>query len=76
VEKAILWAMSLHPDNRPPNVIAFRNALIGKQDIPPQPSINQLSFEAPPITLFPTEQLAGYVAGGLFLIGLITTLVR
>jgi serine/threonine-protein kinase len=76
VERAILWAMSLHPDNRPPNVLAFRNALIGQADIPPQPSINQLSFEAPLITIFPTEQIAGYVAAGLFLIGLVASLIR
>ncbi len=34
VERAILWAMSLHPDDRPKNVIEFREALLGKQEIP------------------------------------------
>lgn len=76
VEKAVLWAMSLHPDNRPSNVLTFRDALIGKQDIPPQPSVSQLSFEAPPISIFTPEQIAGYLAGGLFLIGLLSTLLR
>jgi len=28
-ERAILWAMEMHPDNRPPNVAAFRLALLG-----------------------------------------------
>lgn len=76
VERAILWAMSLHPDNRPSTVIALRDALLGRRDIPPEPSITQLSYEAPPISLFPSEQVAGYVAAGLFLIGLVATLVR
>ncbi|MCS7285917.1 MAG: serine/threonine-protein kinase [Anaerolineae bacterium] len=29
VEKAILWAMELHPDNRPPDVRTFASALLG-----------------------------------------------
>ncbi len=28
-ERAVLWAMSLHPDERPPDVEAFRQALLG-----------------------------------------------
>ncbi|MCX6055765.1 MAG: serine/threonine-protein kinase [Chloroflexi bacterium] len=32
-EKAILWAMSLHPDDRPKNVEDFRDALIGSRPI-------------------------------------------
>ncbi len=76
VEKAIQWAMSLHPDNRPPNVIAFRDVLLGKQEAPPVHNFDRLSFEAPRITLFTPEQIAGYAAIGLFLLGLITTLLR
>jgi eukaryotic-like serine/threonine-protein kinase len=76
IERAILWAMSLHPDNRPVTVIAFRDALLGRRDIPPEPSITQLSYEASSVSLFPSEQVVGYVAAGLFLIGLVATLVR
>jgi serine/threonine-protein kinase len=32
-QKAILWAMELHPDDRPENVEAFRDALIGSRPI-------------------------------------------
>ncbi len=76
VEKAILWAMSLHPDNRPLNVIAFRNALLGKQEAPQFPTIDVLGFETPQITILSSEQIASYVAGGLFLLGLLATLLR
>jgi serine/threonine-protein kinase len=76
VEKAILWAMALHPDDRPENVTTFRNALIGKLDAPIQSPINRYGFETPHITIFSPEQIAGYVAFGLFLIGLIVTVVR
>jgi serine/threonine-protein kinase len=76
VEKAILWAMSLHPDNRPLNVLALRDALIGKQEVPLFSIGNGLSFDTPQITIFSSEQIAGYVAAGLFVIGLVATLIR
>lgn len=76
VEKAILWAMALHPDDRPANVLTFRNALLGKLDAPNQNPINRFGFETPPIAVFTQEQIAGYIALGLFLIGLIVTAVR
>lgn len=76
VEKAILWAMSLHPDNRPLNVLAFRDALLGKQEAPLTHTIDILGFESPQITIISSEQVVSYVAGGLFLIGLLATLLR
>lgn len=76
VERAVLWAMSLHPDNRPLSVLTLRDALIGKYEVPQFATTDSLSFETPQITIFPSEQIAGYVAGGLFLIGLVTTLLR
>lgn len=76
VERAILWAMSLHPDDRPQDVFAFRNALLGRQEPPPQTGIKRNGFEAPRFSIFTSEQVAVYVAAGLFLIGLITTALR
>lgn len=38
VEEAILWAMELHPDERPPDVQAFRQALLGVIDLESQPA--------------------------------------
>jgi len=76
VEKAILWAMALHPDNRPTSVLAFRDALLGKQEVPIRTNFSGSSFDIPHFTVFTQEQIAVYTALGLFLIGLITTLVR
>lgn len=76
VEKAILWAMSLHPDNRPLNVLALKDALTGKQEVPLFHSSDGLNFETPQITIVSSEQIASYVAGALFLISLIATLIR
>ncbi len=76
VEKAVLWAMSLHPDHRPKNVIEFRDALFGKQEIPDRSSISGASFDIPNFSVFTREQIAIYAAAGLFLTGLIATLAR
>ena len=76
VERAILWAMTLHPDDRPKNVIEFREALLGKKEIPEHVSPNRSSFDIPTFSLFPQEQFAAYAALGLFLIGLVATLLR
>jgi serine/threonine-protein kinase len=76
VEKAILWAMSLHPDDRPKNVIEFREALVGHQEIPDRADLQRSNFDMPAFTIFPQEQIAGYAALGLFLTGLIATLVK
>ncbi len=76
VEKAILWAMSLHPDDRPKTVIEFREALMGKQEVPDRDDLRQSSFEIPAFSIFPQELIAGYTALGLFLLGLVATLLR
>ena len=34
--RAVLWAMSMHPDDRPPNVVTFMDALFGKGTLPPR----------------------------------------
>ncbi len=76
VERAILWAMSLHPGDRPNTVIQFRDALLGKQEIPERTDLQQSSFDIPTLSIFPEEQFAAYTVLGLFLLGLITTLLR
>lgn len=76
VEKAILWAMSLHPDDRPSDVMTFRDALLGKVEAPIQRQIDRYGFEPPHFSIFSSEQIAGYIAFGLFLSGLIATVLR
>jgi serine/threonine-protein kinase len=76
VEKAILWAMSLHPDDRPKNVVEFREALVGHQEIPDRADMQRSNFDTPTFSIFSQEQIAGYAALALFVIGLVVTLVR
>jgi serine/threonine-protein kinase len=78
VEKAVLWAMALHPDERPASMRIFREALLGTRDIPVPLANLPGAFETPTFTLFRTsaERVVGYAAIGLFLIGLVVTLLR
>lgn len=76
VEKAILWAMSLHPDDRPQTVLEFREALLGNQQIPDRVDLQRSSFDRQAFSILPQERLAGYVALGLFALGLLATVAK
>lgn len=75
-EKAILWAMNLHPDDRPQDVETFRQALLGNWDpttkprapLPP-PSISDMLSS-------PTERVLIWLSAGIFLLSLIATLIQ
>jgi serine/threonine-protein kinase len=75
-EKAILWAMNLHPNERPQDIESFRQALIGNW-IPP---IHPVGKTHPPslrkIMSATQEQVLFWVAAGLLVVSLIVTLVR
>jgi len=76
VERAILWAMALHPDDRPATVDKFRDALLGRRTVPERPGFDRSRLEASLRDVFSQERVASYVAAGLFLAGLIVTLLR
>jgi len=77
-ERAILWAMSLHPDERPATVNDFRQALLGYRESPtlpilirhtrPQSILDYLSN--------PPEATLAWSATVLLLLSLLATLVR
>ncbi len=77
-ERAILWAMELHPDSRPESVSEFLDYLMGNREFAPRPgnsrrirafSIIDILDNAPENALF-------WVSTGLFLISLLVTLSR
>ena len=75
-ERAVLWAMSLHPDERPESVAAFRDALLGSWDpvtkpgkILPSPSIFDLLSS-------PVERALIWLSAAAMLISLAATLFR
>ncbi len=75
-QRAILWAMNLHPADRPPDMETFREALLGDwnpANIPgpslPSPTVEDLFAS-------PTETRLVLVAIGLLLLSLIVTLTH
>ena len=75
-QRAILWAMNLHPSDRPPTVEIFREALLGDwnpTNIPgqalPDPKIEDVLSS-------PIERALTLVALGLVLVSLIVTLTH
>ncbi len=75
-QRAVLWAMNLHPADRPPSVEVFREALLGDwnpANIPgqalPNPKIEDV-FSSP------IERALSLIAIGLLLISLVVTLTH
>jgi eukaryotic-like serine/threonine-protein kinase len=75
-ERAILWAMELHPDDRPSSAEDLRKFLIGTRELPPRPlgairtknSLLKLIQGKPEIILL-------WVAVGLLVISLVASLI-
>jgi eukaryotic-like serine/threonine-protein kinase len=75
-ERAILWAMELHPDDRPETAEALRQYLMGTRELPPRPLIQTRTKE----TLFSfynrkPERFLVMAALGLLIISLIASLI-
>lgn len=75
-ERSVVWAMSLHPEDRPQSVDDFRKSLLGTWNPPVRP-LNPLP--APTfIDLFasPTERTLALISAGLLILTLVISLVR
>lgn len=76
IERAILWAMELHPDDRPKSAEDLRQFLLGTRELPPRPqaqirpkkSIRTFFNETP-------EQILILAIVGLLLISLVASLI-
>ena len=78
-EKAVLWAMSLHPDERPNTINDFRQALLGYRESPTLPIHTRRIHAQSTIWDFfshPTEATLTWSAAVLLLLSLLATLVR
>ena len=78
-EKAVLWAMSLHPDERPHSINEFRQALLGYRESPTLPiHTRRIHSQASVWDYFthPAESTLTWSAAVLLLISLLATLVR
>jgi len=65
-EKAVLWAMELHPDARPESIAEFRDALIGDRQV----ILKSLSDSAGRARSFLTRTDQQLIVGALLLAGL------
>jgi serine/threonine-protein kinase len=77
-ERAVLWAMALHPDERPENVETLRRYLFGTQEIPTRPlsSIHKQSIHLRDVFTRPPENTLSWLAAGLLVLSLLITLSR
>jgi eukaryotic-like serine/threonine-protein kinase len=75
-EQAILWAMALHPNDRPPDIPSFRAALQSSNGLRVQTDgetfIVQPTIRLPSLTT-PTDRYLAAAAVGLFLLAIILT---
>lgn len=73
-ERAIFWAMSLHPRERPTSVSAFREALLGDR-VPPARQTPHRPTITDTLQAYP-ERILIFVCAGLAAAGLIASLVH
>lgn len=73
-ERAILWAMKLHPEERPQNVEEFKQALLGDWNPVTRPHAPLPTPSVVDVVSSPTEMALIWVSAGLVLISLILTL--
>lgn len=77
-ERAILWGMSLHPDERPASINDFRQALLGYSETPTLPLAVRRAHQQSVLDYLShtPEATLAWSAAVLFLISLLATLVR
>jgi len=77
-ERAILWAMSLHPDERPQTIDEFRKTLLGYSESPtlPLPARRARPESAFDYLTSPAETTLAWSAAVLLLVSLLATLAR
>ena len=76
-ERAVLWAMALHPDERPKTMDALGEVLFGTREFPTIPLPRRALQRSPwDFVLIPPESSLVLAAGGLILLSLIVTLMR
>lgn len=75
-ERAILWAMNLHPEERPDSIEAFRQALLGDWNPITRPRAPLPSPSLADLVSSPTELTLIWITAGLVLVSLMLTLLR
>jgi hypothetical protein len=74
-ERAIFWAMSLHPDERPQSIQQLKQALLGDWNPAQQPRRALPTPGLIDLLSSPVERILIWVAVGLLFVSLIATFV-
>ena len=77
-EKAVLWAMALHPDERPKSIEIFNDYLFEGHEMPIRPVSLQTAFNLRTIRVFgqQIDSLLAWTTVGLLILSLIASLMR
>ena len=75
-ERAILWALSLHPDERPQSVEQFRQAIVGDVNSVTQPRQPKLRPTLSDLVASPADRILVALVIGVILISFFVTLLR
>jgi len=75
-EKAILWAMELHPDQRPESIEAFRQYLFGTKELPQRPLSRSHRGPTLEALMAPPESILFGISAILLLLSLIAAFGR
>jgi len=75
-ERAIIWAMSVHPEDRPPDVETFRQALLGDWNPITRPRAPLPSPSLVDLVSSPADRTLIWISAGLVLLSLVLTLTR
>ncbi len=77
-EKAVMWAMALHPDDRPASIEALNSFMFAQGDLEDVGSTVASALDLPRLALFrdPTDSILVWGAAGLLLISLLATLLH
>jgi len=73
IERAILWAMGLHPDERPESIEVFRHTLTGDRITFPRLTNGAARWH---FMTFPIERSLVYITIGLTFLSLLVTILR
>jgi serine/threonine-protein kinase len=75
-ERAIMWGMSLHPDERPQDVETFRQALLGNWDPTSRPRASLPTPSLVDLFASPIERILIFISAILLFLSLLVTLIR
>jgi serine/threonine-protein kinase len=75
-DRTIMWAMNLHPDERPQDMEIFRQALLGNWAPPVAGTRRQSTPSLRNLLAEKSEQILLWVSAGLILLSFITTILR